>query len=110
MKYLLSILFALSNTAWADSWVGRDKQLHFAGSVVIAGVTTAITKDETTGFIVATGIGIAKEIYDSKHRAGDASYKDLAWDIAGAWVGSKLGGIIITKVGDTTKISYRIPF
>jgi putative lipoprotein len=77
-----------------DPWFGRDKALHFAASASIAvaayGGTSLATDDRPTRVVVsasvALGAGILKELWDlSGH--GDASWRDLTWDVVGTTTG-----------------------
>ena len=77
-----------------DPWFGRDKALHFAASASIAvvayGGTALVTDDRPTRAVVsasvALGAGILKELWDlSGH--GDASWRDLTWDVVGTTTG-----------------------
>ena len=70
-----------------DSWHGLDKRQHFAGSAVLSYGLSEVMSPEKA-FLTTVGIGLAKEVYDYKHPdKHTASYKDLVWDVAGAYVG-----------------------
>jgi putative lipoprotein len=78
----------------SDPWFGRDKALHFGVSAALAGdgyAVGAAFSDRTaprlaTGAGLALAAGLGKEIYDlSGH--GDASWRDLTWDLVGAATG-----------------------
>src|ERR1043166_4167164 len=80
-----------------DPWFGHDKALPFAASASLAvagyGGASLVTDDRPTRAVVgasfALGLGIAKELWDlSGH--GDASWRDLTWDV----VGTTTGGLI----------------
>lgn len=95
VKYLLaSALLVASVSSYADEWTGADKSKHFLAGVAVSSIATAVAKDELHGFLAGSAVGVAKEIYDSTG-AGQASLKDLAWTVAGAYLGAKLGGVII---------------
>jgi len=95
------IVLGVGNTARAqqaapdpDPWFGRDKALHFGASASIAviayGGTSLATDDRPTRVVVAgsvaLGAGILKELWDlSGH--GDASWRDLTWDVVGTATG-----------------------
>ena len=77
-----------------DPWFGHDKALHFAASASLAVVGYAgaslATEHRPTRVVVAAsfalGLGIAKEVWDlSGH--GDASWRDLTWDVVGTTTG-----------------------
>jgi uncharacterized protein YfiM (DUF2279 family) len=76
-----------------DRWFGEDKARHFFYSYAIttgtAGAARAITgHDESVVIGAAFGLiaGIGKELYDKKGN-GNASFRDLLWDVAGVTVG-----------------------
>ena len=75
-----------------DSWTGKDKYQHFAGSAVLSyGFSEFVGPNKA--FLASVVIGAAKEFYDYKHpKNHTASYKDFAWDVAGAYVGVYLKG------------------
>ena len=45
--------------------------LHFGAGMVTAAIVTEMTDDPVAGCLAAIGIGIAKEIYDSRTHAPD---------------------------------------
>src|SRR5690606_34065861 len=77
-----------------DPWLGRDKLLHFGVSVGIAlggyGLGVPLFDCEPPRFALggglALGLGIGKELWDLAGD-GDASWRDLAWDVLGTAVG-----------------------
>jgi len=83
-----------AETADADPWFGRDKLLHFsaAGSLAVVGYAGASMLTESrparagTGAALAVGAGVAKELWDLDGH-GDASWRDLSWDLIGAATG-----------------------
>jgi putative lipoprotein len=85
---------AHAQTADADPWWGRDKALHFSASASLAVVGYAGTSMGTEsraaraagGAALAVGAGVAKELWDLDGH-GDASWKDLTWDLIGATTG-----------------------
>lgn len=105
-----ALLLTIAFSASADDWTGPDKTKHVAVSAAIASTVTMATGNENTGFAVALGIGLAKEVWDSKHAGHEASVKDLAADALGAYVGSKFGGWMIAKTGGKTVIMKQIQF
>ncbi len=77
-----------------DPWFGHDKALHFAASgslAVVAYAGASLATDHRPTRVVAAasfalGLGIAKEVWDlSGH--GDASWRDLTWDVVGTTAG-----------------------
>lgn len=90
-----SIPMLAPEAAWAeDRWLGPDKALHFGVSAALAAggyaLSVPLTDTEPPRLIVgaslALGAGIAKELYDWSGR-GDASFRDLAWDVLGTVTG-----------------------
>jgi uncharacterized protein YfiM (DUF2279 family) len=94
-------LLATGARAQTDSWWSRDKALHFTAASVIAGggyAASSLVLDERwqrfgAGFGLAMAAGVAKEVYDLNGH-GTASYKDLAWDVAGAAVGASVALLV----------------
>jgi putative lipoprotein len=110
MAFLMSLSLAALSTlaltapcfaAGQDPWFGQDKALHFSASFILASdgyaATAAITKRESVRFSVGTGVGLAagvsKEVYD-RYSGGDASMRDLTWDVVGAVTGSIVSWLI----------------
>jgi putative lipoprotein len=89
-----------------DPWFGHDKALHFAASASIAVVVYAgasfKTDDRPTraaaAVTIALGAGLLKEAWDlSGH--GDASWRDLTWDVIGTTTGVLVAYAIDWAVG-----------
>jgi len=89
-----------------DAWFGHDKALHFAASASIAvvayGGTALATSDRPTRVAVAAGValaaGVGKEAWDlSGH--GDASWRDLTWDVVGTATGVLVAYAIDWAIG-----------
>lgn len=84
-----------------DPWWGRDKALHFGVSALAAGggyaASTLLVEPRWQRFALgssaALSLGIAKELYDASGH-GQASYRDLTWDAAGALVGASLALLV----------------
>jgi putative lipoprotein len=79
-----------------DPWLGPDKALHFTFSTAIGAAAAAVARDRGhddcdafgIGFGVSLSAGIGKEFYDDQIRRKGWSWRDLAWDGAGALLGS----------------------
>lgn len=90
-----------ARAAEADPWFGPDKALHFSVSAALAGggygATAAIAEDRRwrlpVGATIALGAGVGKELYDLTGR-GDASWRDLAWDVTGTVTGLAVAWLI----------------
>lgn len=98
---LLMIPRAHAQQQAPDPWFGPDKVLHFEASASIAVVvyagasfqTESRPKRAVAAASVALSAGIAKELWDlSGH--GDASWRDLTWDVIGATTGTLVAYVI----------------
>lgn len=93
-----------------DPWWGRDKALHFGVSATIAGVgyaTSSLWLDRrwqraTAGGSLALAAGLAKEGWDMTG-AGNPSYRDLTWDLAGALAGVGVAWAIDVALSPTER-------
>jgi putative lipoprotein len=100
---LLVALLVPSSVAASDPdpWLGRDKGLHFSASLVLASGgygATALATDQTrwrvlggTGLALCAGVG--KEVADT-YGPGDASWRDLTWDLIGTATGVGVAWLI----------------
>ena len=90
-----------SRASDADPWWGQDKALHLSASFMIAGDGYAgaslLSRRESTrlgaGAGLALAAGAAKEVYD-KYSGGDASLRDLTWDVVGAATGTMVSWLV----------------
>jgi uncharacterized protein YfiM (DUF2279 family) len=74
-----------SKPSRADPWKGENKNLLFAGSAAIAYLVAYEPGQSNHGFWSSVAMGAAKE-YSGRYRSGhQASLKDLAWDVTGAY-------------------------
>jgi putative lipoprotein len=97
------LLFATPRPAVADAdpWWGRDKALHFSASFMLAGdgyaTAAVLSKRESSrllaGLGAAAAVGAGKELYDAT-AGGDASVRDLTWDVVGAATGAAISWLI----------------
>ena len=91
---LAAVLFSGCATANhpGDRWFSRDKAYHFAvASALGAGATAAADGNDAAPVIgvgVAMSFGVGKELYDRDVQKEYWSWKDLAWDLAGAVAGA----------------------
>jgi uncharacterized protein YfiM (DUF2279 family) len=87
--------------AQADPWWGQDKALHFSTCFMLAGdgyATTAVMSKRDdhrllAGLGLAAAVGGGKEVYD-KATGGDASLRDLTWDVVGGATGAAISWLI----------------
>ena len=97
----LALLAATPAAADDDPWLGGDKALHYGASLGLAasgyGAGALAFDGEparlATGAGLALGAGAGKELLDLAG-LGDPSWRDLAWDVAGAATGLALAWAI----------------
>ena len=110
------IFSSLSTHACTDNFkFSRDKQIHSAGSAVLAGAATFVTDDPWKSFGSVVALGAAKEWYDYKHPESHcASVHDFAYDVLGAAIGTyagyKLKGMYIAPKRDGVNVAYSMKF
>lgn len=111
MKTLVLSLLLLSGPVLADSWQGRDKDLHAITGAAFGAAVTLALKSPAYGCAAATGAGLAKEIYDSqnKHRH-TASFKDFAVTAVAGCAAAKLAGFAIVPRQNGVLVSYKLEF
>ncbi len=81
-----------------DNWTGRDKTAHFVTSAALAMAGSAVAEHQNAsparsrniGFAFSISLGAAKEAFDSRAAGTGWSWKDFAWDVAGAATGYQL--------------------
>jgi len=75
-----------------ESWLGKDKFQHFAGSALLMAGSfltfrEALHRSEpaslATGGTLTFAVGAGKELHDKNSETGHASVKDLVADVAG---------------------------
>jgi uncharacterized protein YfiM (DUF2279 family) len=65
-----------------------DKNKHLIASALIFGTAYAVTEDIKTSVLIALGVGVSKELYDSAHKNGDGfDTHDLAAGAVGIGLG-----------------------
>ncbi|WP_342323982.1 YfiM family lipoprotein [Kosakonia sp. BYX6] len=98
MKYtfLLSALLLTGCSHMAnDNWTGQDKAQHFLGSAMLSAAGNeyaqhqGISRDRSAvlGVMFSLSLGASKELWDSRPAGSGWSWKDFAWDVAGATTG-----------------------
>lgn len=96
IKSILCGLLLTPIFAHADEWTGVDKTLHFIGGAAVGAAVTLYTESPAYGIAAGAAIGLAKELYDTQHRATNTpSAKDLIATIGGAAVGSYVGWLVV---------------
>jgi uncharacterized protein YfiM (DUF2279 family) len=107
----LMILAGLAGSAEAcsryhDDWGGSDKAAHFGVSAALGVGASRLSSDPWTAFGLALAPGVAKEIYDSQQDCKRFSWKDLAWDAVGAYVGVRAGNWVLGPTGASYRLSF----
>lgn len=93
MKHLAFLLsLALCGPVFAkctskDAWTGPDKNKHLVAGVAMGSAGTLVFKDAHKGFLLGVGVGLAKEVYDSRGN-GTCSVQDFAVTALGAAAGA----------------------
>lgn len=110
--FIFALAIAASAVAHADSWIGHDKDLHAIGGAAIGSLTALATGKAVHGCAAAVGVGLAKELYDSQHKAKHtASGKDFAVTaIAGCLAAAGTGWVIAPRVNGAVDVSYQWRF
>ena len=87
-----------------DSWSGQDKAQHFIASAMLSAAGNELdatsselkhsqhqgmSRDHSAmfGLMFSVSLGASKELWDSRPEGSGWSWKDLAWDVAGASTG-----------------------
>ncbi|HGX6404824.1 TPA: YfiM family lipoprotein [Shigella dysenteriae] len=78
-----------------DSWSGQDKAQHFIASAMLSAAGNeysqhqGMSRDRSAmfGLMFSVSLGASKELWDSRPEGSGWSWKDLAWDVAGASTG-----------------------
>ena len=78
--FALSVVLLFAYPAHA---VEADKKLHFFGGLVI-GASTTVMKDRRTGILVGCGVGLLKEMLDTRSNKHTADPMDFAYTCLGA--------------------------
>lgn len=97
---LLASVVILSGCAGAprESWWGEDKLKHLGVATALSATATYAAVEagqdgeeaQVRGIGVVLVLGAAKEGYDSGQANNRWSWKDMAWNVVGALVGSSL--------------------
>lgn len=109
----LILALALPCAASADDFTfQRDKQIHFAGSVLMGAAAMAVTDSPVKAFAGCSAVGGVIELLPKVTGHGVASVQDFAYDMAGcalgAFVGHKVKGLLIAPSRGGVRISYSI--
>ncbi|MRS14612.1 YfiM family lipoprotein [Enterobacteriaceae bacterium RIT691] len=81
-----------------DAWTGQDKAQHFIASAILSAAGNEYAqhqgnsqdKSAAYGLMFSISLGAGKEFWDSRPAGSGWSWKDFAWDIAGATTGYTL--------------------
>lgn len=78
-----------------DRWHGQDKAQHFIASAMLSAAGNeyashqGMSRDRSAAFglMFSVSLGASKELWDSRPEGSGWSWKDFAWDVAGAATG-----------------------
>ncbi|MBE5252008.1 MAG: YfiM family lipoprotein [Enterobacterales bacterium endosymbiont of Blomia tropicalis] len=100
MRILLLTVLLCSGCAHVadDRWTGQDKAEHFFASAALAAAGSeygdrqhlSARQSSSVGMMFSLSFGVGKEWFDSRANGSGWSWKDLAWDVAGATGGIAL--------------------
>ena len=95
--FLLPALLLLSGCSHMaqDNWNGRDKAQHFLASAMLSAAGNEYAQRQgmssdrsgVVGVMFSISLGASKELWDSRPTGSGWSWKDFAWDVAGATTG-----------------------
>ncbi len=90
-----------------DSWAGHDKTMHLAAGAAIGAGVTLYSRDPLIGTLAGTGVGLLKELRDSRGH-GHCSLQDAVVTALGAAAGAYGTRWALSRSGGTTWLTYRI--
>ena len=84
-----------NRAVYTDPWLGQDKLYHVLASAGISRLAALQARDNSSrkcaplavGIGVTLSIGTLKELYDKNVRKTLFSWRDMAWNTAGAIIG-----------------------
>ncbi|AFJ46087.1 YfiM family lipoprotein [Shimwellia blattae] len=96
--FLIPLLTTACSHQAQDSWTGQDKAQHFIASAMLSAAGNEYGQHQgwshdrsaTFGLMFSTSLGAGKELWDSRPAGSGWSWKDFAWDVAGAATGYTL--------------------
>lgn len=96
-RIFLPAIFLLSGCSHMaqDPWHGQDKAQHFMASAILAAAGNEYGQHQgwsnsrsiNFGLLFSVSLGATKELWDSRAAGSGWSWKDFAWDLAGATTG-----------------------
>ena len=114
-KLLLWSLLLICTQSYAGILDGQDKQKHIFAETIITGASTLVLKDSEYPILypllIGAGIGLTKEVYDSRLGGSGFSKQDLLADSIGITIGLTAGSSFnIIYSNDFTGIGFRTEF
>lgn len=95
--FILASILTLSGCSHManDNWSGQDKAQHFIASAMLTAAGNEYAQHQgnsadrsaAIGFMFSISLGASKELWDSRPIGSGWSWKDFAWDVAGASTG-----------------------
>ena len=88
-----------------DAWSGQDKAQHFLASAMLSAAGNEYAQHQgysrdrsaAIGLMFSVSLGASKELWDSRPAGSGWSWKDFAWDVAGATTGYAVWQWLISK-------------
>ena len=111
--FMISLIFSLNS--YGNVVEEKDKQEHILVESVITSASVFALKDSEHPILypllIGTGVGLAKEVYDSRSGGSGFSKQDLLADSIGITIGLTVGSSFnIIYSNNFTGISFRTAF
>ena len=112
---MIGSLLLICTQSYAGILDEQDKQKHIFAETVITGASTLALKDSEHQILypllIGAGVGLAKEVYDSRSGGSGFSKQDLLADSIGITIGLTVGSSFnIIYSNNFTGISFRTAF
>jgi putative lipoprotein len=105
--FAVALLLFHFNAQAQDQWSGKDKQMHFGASFALGVAARQLSPDNKfAAFGMAMAPGLIKEIFDSQQDGNKFSAKDMAANALGAYIGVRVGGLILRR----NHVTYTMEF
>ena len=114
-NFMFMILVIFSLNSYGNIFEEKDKQKHILVESVITGASAVALKDSEHPILypllMGAGVGLAKEVYDSRSGGSGFSKQDLLADSIGITIGLTAGSSFnIIYSNDFTGVGFRTEF
>ncbi|MCC7402871.1 MAG: hypothetical protein IT288_00600 [Bdellovibrionales bacterium] len=107
---MVAAFYVIGRHRAGEDWrLSKDKTLQAGTFGALAAVVSATHQGhETAGFVVASAASLLDELCDAatKKCQGRFSLADLAYNTVGAYIGAKIGGLVISPGRNRLKLHY----